>query len=294
MLFDNCTFRYTQGTGPRGDIGGVLLLNTWFGPISRLTFLNCTISNCIMPGGGGSGSGVNGCKVIGNVDDLSFVGTSFGTPGSPAGAFNRISYEAVDGETQRTAFIGCSFEPVSGEAISTNGSTLYELVDGCTFKGLGLNLPNSSWNASGFFEANWGSYAEVRNSEFWQGYGPWTNFSNQPISPPMFLFKNCIFDMTHYYQTPHTGYAYGGFGNAISGVDLIDCYVNTGSAAEHLRYFTAVPWQNCNLTGTNLTGYTDNGGPTSLANYLGGLTVKVNPTLAPYTAYPHAGDPNYP
>ena len=78
--------------------------------------------------------------------------------------------------------------------------------------------------------------------------------------------------------------------------DIIDCYINTGSPTEHgTQFFGTVSWTNCDWTGTDITGYTDDGDPSGgLSVYLRGAAQEVNPTVVPYTAWPHTGDTNFP
>lgn len=298
VLFDGVTFTATNGL-IQGQQAGVVTIG--HRNHNRLTFLNCTFSNNTGAGGGSSGSGVNGVKVAGSSgtaanNDLFFVGCSFGTPNSPTGAFNRISYEQVEDSVAQAsryvAFIDCDFEPASGELISLNGGNIMGLVSGCKFMGLGLNLANSSWLGSGYFEINSGRYVEMRSCEFWNGYGPAFNLNNQPGTDRTILIKDCTIDQTHTYQSPATANCGLSMLDFASYVDVFDTYFNMGTSALHWRYAGYDDWATytgCDFTGSTITGYYDGGAtPAAASSYWTNVgTNNTLPTVVAYSAYPH-------
>lgn len=311
VLFDGCTFTATSGT-INGANAGVVTITSYYGQHGRITYLNCTFHNNLGAGGGSSGAGVNGVKVSswnGSTNDLSFVGCSFGTPNSPNGAFGRMGYEQVEdyGVTPAlyVAIIDCTFEPVGGECVSFNAGDCYGLTSGCIFKGFGsMVVPYYSWEGSGCWETNRGRYHEIRDCEFWAGYGPPMNISEPADTTPRhILFTGCIFDHTHVFMASQA--SMGGWGMMGGGTngDVLDCYINTGTASSHFRNGFILynngqsTMSGLRYTGSVITGYVDNGLPTQPIQYClneNSGTDNTLPTIVDYSAYPHTNDPNYP
>jgi hypothetical protein len=148
----------------------------------------------------------------------------------------------------------------------------------------------------GFIEAaNGDRYVEIRDTEFWSGLGPLLNAWGHTLGVESYLLlDNCIVDMTHWYQT-HQQLAFGLLGTDVTGCDITNSYINMGSDSLHVQWFFGDDgFVHSDFTGTRLTGYTNAGGPADgLSAYTSGVTVDVQPTVVPYSAYPHTGDSNY-
>ena len=282
VLFDGVTFTATDTT-LAGYAFGVLTLGC-NRTHQNLTFLNCTFSNNVGPGGGGD-YGVNGVKVVNWGDeychDVSFVGCDFGTPDGGASAFSRMGYEQVQDEPVNAAtnigIIDCTFEPVDGEAVSYNAGDLMALIAGCTFKGSG-NRVNADY--VGVFEANGGCFIEVRNTEMWRPSGPAINIGSSYVEGVNrhLLFKRLTIDASHAYQNVPLSGECMFMCSELSWARFAACRFNTGTASAHYRWAGAADtwgdpphaWNTCtynDFSGSTISGYVESGRPKVAAGY---------------------------
>ena len=152
----------------------------------RITFLNCTFTGNTGVGSGGIDYGVNGVKV--NNWGAGETSTTSASSNCTFGQFSRMGYEQVNDTAahaaQRVAFCRLRLRAHRRGADQQQRGDLYQLIDGCTFKGSGNSIGSGAvWRNHRV--PTTGQYLEMRNCHIWACTGGAFNFQDvEGVRPP--------------------------------------------------------------------------------------------------------------